>query len=281
MWKIEKSSFSNLIVPYGGAFFINSNFDLEVKNIIILNVSTSDNNDGIGAPGFLFLGRKFYGCGVCCRLLSTSYRSLLYMSSSESTIVLNETSADASNCKDYSIVLRVGTCSSKSINCTRLAVNSDIATLHFGANPPSYYLNEMYAINNTGQAIFGHTCSTDAEMKSENIVLVDNHATSGVFGFWKYQHRIVNAYIIRNNVNKIYRYVTCTIIFDKCYHDGICKDDTCTINNEVNTKTLYEINTKLKMSCFSKQFCKMITIHASCKSKSLFCFFVIFIETSG
>ena len=75
MAKIENTIFTNLIVPYGGAFLINEQIDLRVTNVQILNVKALSGyiigGAKYGTPGFLFLGNNFYGNRICCRNLST------------------------------------------------------------------------------------------------------------------------------------------------------------------------------------------------------------------
>jgi hypothetical protein len=277
MNRIEQALFRNFITDYGGAFFIDRNIDLFVKNVVITNIKTASycrNSVGnnVGGPGFAFAGNSFSGSDLCCSILSTQYTSLLYMYSATCVLHLNDTSVDNGTCCDYSVVLGKGKSFVKSLNCTHLKTTSYISALHFGWWTVSYYCTDIIVANNNGKTIFGHTCSDKTEQTSNNILLLDNNSTEGLFMFWTHAHRITNSYMIGNVLNKVFKYQECTVTFDSCYHDGVSNIDT-----QTNIRTRYEI-----FITISSQNCLTFALHScvlrkSCqyRENSLICLFIM------
>ena len=277
MNRIEQALFRNFITDYGGAFFIDRNIDLFVKNVVITNIKTTGycrniGGNNVGGPGFAFTGNSFSGSDLCCSILSTEYRSLLYVYSA-TCAQLNDTSIDNGTCSEYSVLLGKGNCFVKSLNCTRLKATNYISTLHIGWWPVSYYCTHIIVVNNTGKTIFGHTCSVKTEQISNNIILLDNNSTEGLFGFWIHAHRITNSYMIGNVLNKVFKRQECTVTFDNCYHDGVSNIDT-----QTNIRTRYEIIGQPNFS----QNCLTFVLHSCVRRKScqyrenyLMCLFIM------
>jgi hypothetical protein len=284
MNRIENSLIRDITTDYGGAFTIYSNIDLFVKDVIIINVKTTSYlytniGDYVGGAGIIFMGNNFNGSGLCCSILSANYRSLLYMYSAAHTIHLNDTSIDNGTCYDYSVLLGRGKCFAKSMNCTHLKAMYSISTLHFGFHPVSYYCTNIYAANNTGKIIFGHSCSTNSEQISNSIILLYNSPIDGILGFWTFIHRITNSYMIGNAKNTLIERETCTVKFDNCYHDGISN-----IHTETNIRTSHEIFITISsQNCltFVPDTCVRIKT-CQCRGNSLTYLFIIlflFIES--
>jgi hypothetical protein len=227
MKSIENSFFRDITADYGGAFFINRNINLFVKNVVITNVKTTSY--------FTSSERYDMGSGLCCSTLSANYRSLFVMHSASHIVYLNDTSLDNSACSDRSILFGKFKSFSKSVNCTHLKTVGDISTLHFGWHASFYYCTDIIIANNTGVTMFGFSCGVNEEQISNNIVFLDNNSTAGLLRFWRYRHRIKNSYMIGNSENTIVKAETCTVTFDNCFHDGITKIDT-----ENNVRTYYE-----------------------------------------
>ena len=280
MAKIEHSVFSGLSVQYGGVFYINNLIDLSITNVQIFNITATSYvncySANTGGPGFIFAGNTFQGNNICASNLITSYRGLLLMYSTDHKIYLNNTSVEGGSCGEHPVALCKGLCFAKAINCSRITSKSYSCSFHFGFYPISYHLSELIAINNTGPIVMMNACNdADNAQINKDIILLDNKVSTGVLGFWKYIHKITNAYIRGNSNNKIVNQESCTVIFDECYHDGVTG-----MNTEENSRAFYS-----NYVSFHSSFCRMRTFkrylktnHCSAK-KHHHIFLLIIIES--
>lgn len=238
--KVEDTTFKNFVVPFGGAFYIASSIDLEVKKLNIFNIislsSCTINGVQAGGPGFVFNGNNFYGSELCANNLSTSHASIFFVfSSSGNKQAINNSCVSDCECDSYSILIGKLPCVSNSLNITECSTKQLVNTIHFGWYTSSYYQENFIGCNNTGYTILGHTCSSTAEQKCENIVLIDNDASNAVIGFWYYNHRFINSYFLRNTGLKLHKFSSNAVVtFDRCFNEGI------TGVSEVNCKTSYQ-----------------------------------------
>ena len=256
--KIEDTTFKNFVVPFGGAFYIVNSIDLVVKklniiNIISLSFYTFSNWDE-GGPGFIFSGNNFQGSQIFANNLSSSYSSIFFAYSSSSySQVINSSSVSDCACYSRSIFLGKYSCISDDVNVTECSVQEKIATIHFGWNPSSYYQENFIGCNNTGQTILGHSSSSTAESKCENIVLINNNASNGVIGFWCYNHQLINSYFLGNTGLQL---LECSkdvaVTFERCYNEGI------TGVTETDSKTYYQTCISITMFQYDQYHKEMI-----------------------
>lgn len=261
--KIEDTTFKDFVVPFGGAFYIVSSIDLDVKKLNIFNINSFNYITIVGVngggPGFIFSGNGFHGSHICANNLSTSYSSIfLVYTSSSSNHAINSSCVSACDCLSYSIILGQCACVSDSVNVTECSSKGTVSTIHYGWHPSSYYQENFIGRNNTGPAIFGHSCSSTAEQKCLNIVLIDNTASLGVIGFWNNNHRLVNSYFLRNTICKLYKFnKNAVVTFERCFNEGI------TDVTEVNPKTSYQ--TSIDITRFNYEEFKKKMIKETCK----------------
>jgi hypothetical protein len=238
-YKIVDSIFRSITVPYGGAFFIRNAVDLEVKNIQIYCILTTScvsiNGNQIGGAGFIFDGNNFCGSNICAYNLSSNYKSSICVYSGRDTVVFNTSSA--STCQSHSRAFLFGkvNCLLKEENITYSTVDEYAAAVHFGWYPTCYYQEYLIGCNNTGQTIIGHSCSSTNEQKCRNMAFISNNASLGVLGFWRYNHRLINSYLLHNTGSTFYKVQENAVItFEDCYS----KDTTRVIVTK--SKTAFE-----------------------------------------
>ena len=278
MNKINDAFFSNFIVESGGAFIIDNNEILIVKNIRIFNISTTNFykvlDHEVAGPGFISSGSGFYGSNIRGENLKViaKYRDIFGIFVTQtSKSQLNDTCLDNTYCLDTSIVLNKGICTSKGINCTRQKVDNNGASFHFGYYVASYYQTDVIGVNNTGNSIYGHSCSSNDQQTSKNIIFIENKATRATFTFWGINHKITNGYILGNSENILDLIDTqATVAFDQCYHDGITGPFT-----ETNKKEKYELTVNLCFHCMMVNTKKRLTIQCMKQKSTSFVFFVV------
>jgi hypothetical protein len=152
---------------------------------------------------------------------------------------INNTSENVGKCSAYSMLFSLGYCVSDGVNATRIDATYNVATMHFGNYPPSFKQYNCICMNNTGYAIFGHSCASSDEQVIRNAVFLNNRATDGVLMFWNSQTKFINSYFKNNSVNVFISYLSSSneLHFESCYHDGIS-----VIASDLNPVGFYQID---------------------------------------
>ena len=274
--KIKQAIFQDFIVPYGGAFCIERSINLEVKDIRIINIyaySSSSSSYPSSGAGFIFSGQCFSGSCIFGSELTSKDKVIVYIYSSSNSLHLNDTCFSNTSCSVYSIMIGKGPSFSKGLNCSLIKATSYVTTLHFSHYCVSYYQSFFIASNCSGPAILGHSCSNQSEQKCENMIFVNNVASSAVLGFFYYYHRIINGYFIGNSINKVLKYdSSATVKFESCYHDDITGMD-----EDSKTKTFYKYNIESIQRLCSKTFNKCFRTIVSCRKSISYLFLYVFL----
>lgn len=261
---VENTYFANLVVEYGGAFFVSNEVDAHITNIQLWNVKATGYVDVLGSnyggAGFIFIGNNFYGNGICCKDMSTQYRSIILTRClNTANNQLNQTSVDSCQDEKLAIVIGPSKCVSSQLNGSRTysTGSSHVGVIHLAWSPSKYYMCNFIGLNNTGETIIGpSTTSTELQIMRD-IVVVNNNVSIGIFQFWKKNHKIINAYIHGNTKKGVVwsdNKSDIVVEFEGCYHDGI---DGITVDK--SPKTFYETNTFIPpQQCkFYEEFAKL------------------------
>jgi len=238
---IKHTIFKDITVPYGGAFFIQNSIDLEFHSIQLINLISTDStflvDSQVGGSGFIFVGNNFYGSNVCGFNLSTMFRSSIFAYSEQHNDILNMSSLSCASCKEFNVILGKENVISNEVNITSSKSTDHISTFHFGFYPKSYYQENFIGHNNTGRTIFGHSSSVTTEQICRNIVLAENEASYGILGFFHYNHRLINSYLLHNSGKLVCEMSSKAVLtFEECY-----SEDTTGVTI-TKGKTFYETN---------------------------------------
>lgn len=270
--KIEYCSFSDLIVPYGGAFYIKSPINLKVHSIQLQNnVATSSNyviDDQVGGSGFIFVGNDFYGSNICVFNLSTTFRASIFAYADQYNVIFNTSSLSCTRCLSLNVDIGKGNVISNGANITLSKSSNSISTIHFGWYPSFYYGENFIGYNNSGQTIFGHSSGVDTtEQKCQNIILVENEASKGIFGFWQNKHRIINSFLLHNKGSLLHKeHSEAVLTLEDCYSEDstgvtVTKSKTFHETNIVIASSLCEI---LQQNAIYEKYKKLLNIR-TCK----------------